>query len=131
MESNIYNNELNLRDMVDEQSPLKKFLFDDVSTLGDIVTFFNESNGMMKRNILRCIFSEKVFFDEKKDATIFYTKPIDIILLISNSLNLYKQKKQVHLDLFSCVAPLIEDRCNYSPLTDYVVLHRTWFSKPK
>ena len=105
MESNIYNNELNLRDMVDEQSPLKKFLFDDVSTLGDIVTFFNESNGMMKRNILRCIFSEKVFFDEKKDATIFYTKPIDIILLISNSLNLYKQKKQVHLDLFSCVAP--------------------------
>ena len=105
VESNIYNNELNLRDMVDEQSPLKKFLFDDVSTLGDIVTFFNESNGMMKRNILRCIFSEKVFFDEKKDATIFYTKPIDIILLISNSLNLYKQKKQVHLDLFSCVAP--------------------------
>ena len=64
----------------------------------------------------------------KKNATISYTKPIETILLISNSLNLYKQKKQVDIDLFSVVAPLIEQRCNYSPLTDYVVLHRTWFT---
>lgn len=117
--------------MVDEQSPLKKFLFEDIPLLINVLTFYKQSNGMMKRNILRCIFSEKIYFDEKKDATIIYTKPIETILLISNSLNLYKQKKQVNLDLFSCVAPLIEDRCNYSPLTDYVILHRTWYSKSK
>jgi len=129
VESNIYNNEVNLRDMVEEQSPLKKFLFNDVPLLGDVVTFFEQSNGVMKRNILRCIFSEKIYFDEKKDATISYTKPIETILMISNGLNLYKQKKQVDVDLFSLVAPLIEQRCNYSTLTDYVVLHRTWYQK--
>ena len=80
--------------MVDEQSPLKKFLFDDVPQLGDVTEFYKQSNGMMKRNILRCIFSEKIYFDEKKDATISYTKPIETILLISNSLNLYKQKNR-------------------------------------
>ena len=66
VESNIYNNEVNLRDIVDEQSPLRKFLFDDVPLIGDVVEFFKQSNGMMKRNILRCIFSEKIYFDEKK-----------------------------------------------------------------
>ena len=91
--------------MVDEQSPFKKFLFEDITVLTDVVSFYKQSNGMMKRNILRCIFSEKIYFDEKKDATIIYTKPIETILLISNSLNLYKQKKQVNLDLFSCIAP--------------------------
>jgi DNA invertase Pin-like site-specific DNA recombinase len=131
IESNIYRSEINLRDIVDEQSSFKKFLFEDIPLLVNVLTFYKQSNGMMKRNILRCIFSEKIYFDEKKDATIIYTKPIETILLISNSLNLYKQKKQVNLDLFSCVAPLIEDRCNYSPLTDYVILHRTWYSKSK
>ena len=105
VESNIYHLEVNLRDMVNEQSPLKKFLFEDVPLLGDIVSFFQQCNGVMKRNILRCIFSEKIYFDDNKDATIVYTKPIETILLISNSLNLYKQKKEVNYDLFSQVAP--------------------------
>jgi hypothetical protein len=123
--------EISLKDIVDEQSPIKKFLFEDIPLLTDVVSLYIQSNGMMKRNILRCIFSEKIYFNEKKDATIIYTKPIETILLISNSLNLYKQKKQVDLDLFSCVAPLIEDRCNYNPLSDYVILHKTWYVKSK
>ncbi len=97
--------EISLKDIVDEQSPIKKFLFEDIPLLTDVVSLYIQSNGMMKRNILRCIFSEKIYFNEKKDATIIYTKPIETILLISNSLNLYKQKKQVDLDLFSVVAP--------------------------
>jgi site-specific DNA recombinase len=131
VESNIYHNEVNLRDMVDEQSPLKKFLFDDVPLLGDVVEFFKQSNGVMKRNILRCIFSEKIHFNENKDATIVYTQPVEVILRVSKGLEGYKTKKEVSYDLFSQSAPLIDDRRNYSPLTDYVVLHRTWFSKPK
>jgi len=105
VELNIYQMEVNLRDIKDEQSPLKKFLFEDVPLLGDVVEFYSQSNGMMKRNILRCIFSEKIYFDEKKDATIVYTKPIETILMISNSLNSYKRKKQVDVDLFSHFAP--------------------------
>jgi hypothetical protein len=131
VETKIYRMEISLKDIVDEQSPIKKFLFEDIPLLTDVVSLYIQSNGMMKRNILRCIFSEKIYFDEKKDATIIYTKPIETILLISNSLNLYKQKKQVEIDLFSVVAPLIEDRCNYNPLSDYVILHKTWYVKFK
>jgi hypothetical protein len=131
VESNIYHNEVNLRDMVDEESPLKKFLFDDVPLLVDLVDFYKQSNGNMKRNILRCIFLEKIHFNEEKDATVIFTKPIDVITHISKGLEGYKQKKQVGLDLFSVFAPLIDDRRNYSPLTDYVILHRTWFSSTK
>jgi uncharacterized protein with PIN domain len=59
-------------------------------------------------HILRCIFSEKIYFDEKKDATIIYTKPIETILLISNSLNLYKQKKTGQFrPVFCCCSPKI------------------------
>jgi hypothetical protein len=131
VESNIYKMEVNLRDIKDETSPLKKFLFEDVPLLGDVVEFYSQSNGMMKRNILRCIFSEKIYFDEKKDATIVYTTPVETILMISNSLNSYKRKKQVNYDLFSHFARVIEDSCNYRPLSEYVIFHRTWFTKTK
>ena len=50
--------------------------------------------------------NEKIYFDEKKDATIIYTKPIETILLISNSLNLYKQKKTGQFrPVFCCCSP--------------------------
>ena len=125
MESNIYHTELNLRDIVDEQNPLKKFLFEDVPTLEHILEFYLKSTGVMKRRILGCIFSDKIYFDEKKDATISYTKPIEIIFQIFNHLQSGKIKKQVEFDLFSQVAPLIYETSSYQPLTEYVILYRT------
>ena len=91
--------------MVDEQNPLKKFLFEDVPTLEHIVEFYQKSTGVMKRRILGCIFSEKIYFNEEKDATIIYTKPIEVILQISNELGNHKRKKEVNYDLFSQLAP--------------------------
>jgi len=127
VESNIYHTELNLRDIVDEQNPLKKFLFEDVPTLEHIVEFYQKSTGVMKRRILGCIFSDKIYFNEKKDATISYTKPIEVIFQIFNQLQSGKIKKQVDVDLFSLVAPLIENTSSYSPLVEYVILFRTSF----
>ena len=91
--------------MVDEQNPLKKFLFDDIPTLEHIVEFYQRSTGVMKRRILGCIFSEKIYFNEEKDATIIYTKPIEVILHIYNELQNRGNKKRGHLDLFSSIAP--------------------------
>lgn len=125
MESNIYHTELNLRDIVDEQNPLKKFLFEDVPTLEHIVEFYQKSTGVMKRRILSCIFSEKIHFNEVKDATIIYTKPIEVILQIFNELQSYKNKKQANYDLFSQLAPLINDTSSYQPLVEYIILYRT------
>ena len=105
IESNIYHTELNLRDIVDEQNPLKKFLFNDVPTLEHIVEFYKKSSGVLKRRILSCIFSEKIYFNKEKDATIVYTKPIEVILQIFNELQSHKNKKQANYDLFSQLAP--------------------------
>jgi hypothetical protein len=111
--------------MVDEQNPLKKFLFEDVPTLEHIVEFYQKSTGVMKRRILGCIFSEKIYFNEGKDATIIYTKPIEVILQIFNELQNRGNKKRGQLDLFSQVAPLIEDSSSYQPLVEYIILYRT------
>lgn len=91
--------------MVDEQNPLKKFLFEDVSTLELFVEFYKKGSGVMKRRILSCIFSEKIYFNEEKDETIIYTNPIEVILEIFNELQSHKNKKQVNYNLFSQLAP--------------------------
>jgi hypothetical protein len=127
VESKIYHTELNLRDMVDEQNPLKKFLFEDVPTLEHIVEFYKMSNGVMKRRILGCIFSEKIYFNEEKDATIIYTKPIEVIIQIFNELQNSGNKKRGQLDLFSQPAPPLYETSNYQPLVDYVILFRTHY----
>jgi len=52
----------------------------------------------MKRRILGCIFSEKIYFNKEKDATIIFTKPIEVILQIFNQLENHKKKKEVEND---------------------------------
>ena len=111
--------------MVDEQNPLKKFLFEDVPTLEHIVEFYQKTTGVMKRRILGCIFSEKIYFNEEKDATIIYTKPIEVILQIFNELQNRGNKKVGTMTDFSLIAPLIEDSSSYQPLVEYVILYRT------
>ena len=110
--------------MVDEQNPLKKFLFEDVPTLEHIVEFYKKCSGVMKRRILSCIFSEKIYFNEEKDATIIYTKPIEVILQIFNELQNRGNKKRGHLDLFSQLAPLTDERCNYDTMIEYVTIRK-------
>jgi hypothetical protein len=124
VESKIYHTELNLRDIVDEHTPLKKFLFEDVPTLEHIVEFYQKSTGVMKRRVLSCIFSEKIHFNEEKDATVTYTKPIEVIFQIFNELQSHKNKKQVISDLFSQVAPLSEERCSYNWMIEYVTIKK-------
>jgi len=124
VESNIYHTEINLRDIVDEQNPLKKFLFEDVPTLEHIVEFYQRSTGVMKRRILGCIFSEKIYFNLEKDATISYTKPIEVIFQIFNQLQSGKIKKQVDVDLFSLVAPITNERCSYNSMIEFVFINK-------
>ncbi len=78
----------------------------------------------MKRRILSCIFSEKIHFNEEKDATIIYTKPIEVILLIFNELQNRGHKRRGQLDLFFQLAPLTDERCNYNPMIEYVTIRK-------
>jgi hypothetical protein len=111
--------------MVDEHTPLKKFLFQDLPTLEYILDFYQKSTGVVKRRILSCIFQEKLYFNEEKDATIIFTKPIEVINMIFNELENRKKEKEVNLDLFSQLAPLIYDTSRYQPMVEYIILYRT------
>jgi hypothetical protein len=103
---------------------LKKFLFEDTQRLLDLVEFYKQVKGTMKRQILNCILSEKVYFDPNKDATVKYTPPIDVILSISEGLVGRGKKKQVDVDLFSLFAPLIDERCSYNSIIEYVTIRK-------
>jgi len=127
IESKVYHTEVNLRDITDEQTPMKKFLFEDVPTLEHIVDFYKQSNGVMKRRILGCIFSEKVYFNKEKHPVVKYTKPIELIKLIFNEIKIQKNKKEVENDLFSQLAPLTTDKSSYQPMVEYVILYKTMF----
>lgn len=127
VEARIYHTERNLRDMGDEQTPLKKYLYEDIRTLEYIVDFYQRSNGVLKKRILSCMFSEKIYFDEKKDTTIKFTKPVELMFQIFNELENPETKKEVEIDLFNQFAPLIYNSSNYHPLTEYVILYKTQF----
>jgi uncharacterized circularly permuted ATP-grasp superfamily protein len=105
VESSIFQTEITLRDTQEEHTPIKKFLFEDTPRLLDLVEFYKQVKGTMKRQILNCIFSEKVYFDDEKVATVKYTPPIDVILSITEGLVGTNKKKQVNYDLFSKFAP--------------------------
>jgi len=127
VEAKIYHTERNLRDMGGDQTPLKKYLYEDIRTLEYIVDFYQQSTGVLKKRILSCMFSEKIYFDEKKDTTIKFTKPIELMFQIFNELENPETKKQVEFDLFSQLARLIYNSSNYHPLTEYVILYKTQF----
>lgn len=127
VEAKIYHTGRNLRDMGAEQTPLKKYLFEDIRTLEYIVDFYQQSTGVLKKRILSCMFSEKIQFDEKKDTTIKFTKPVELMFQIFNELENPETKKEVEFDLFNQFAPLIYNSSNYHPLTEYVILYKTQF----
>jgi len=73
--------------------------------LEDLLDFYRKSDGATKRKILSCIFSQKIHFDDKKDAAITFTQPIEILINTSKVLEGRKIKQEVKNDLLSTLAP--------------------------
>ncbi len=61
--------------------------------MSDIVQYYRKSDGNTKKKILSCILSEKISFDENKDAAISYTLPIRVLFNSSKGLEGSKNKK--------------------------------------
>ena len=85
---------------------------------------YQKVDGKTKKQILSCIFSEKIYFNEEKDATIIYTKPIEVIFQIFNELQSHKIKKVGTMTDFSSLAPLTDERCNYNAMIEYVTIRK-------
>ena len=77
-----------------------------VPMLEDLVGFYKSVDGRTKNKILGCIFSEKLYLEEKKVTTPKFTSPIELLLNASKVLQNCKNKKEVNNDLFLQLAPL-------------------------
>ena len=94
-----------LDDVIQEIDPVNEYLSKYVPLLEDLLNFYRKSDGKIKKKILSCIFSEKIHFDENRDAAISYTTPISVLFNASKVLGGLKKEKEVKNDLLSTLAP--------------------------
>ena len=95
----------NLAGLEEQISPIKEYLNNQVPMLANILEYFQKSDGKTKNKILGCILSEKITFDENKDAAISFVTPVTILLNAGKGLVKGKKEKEVKNDLLSYVAP--------------------------
>ena len=90
--------------------------------LENLVGFYKSVDGRTKNKILGCIFSEKLYLEEKKVATPKFTTPIELLLNASKVLQNCKNKKEVKNDLFLQFAPPIGESYNFDAMIAYSIL---------
>ena len=94
-----------LTDLKEKGSPYTIYISKTVPMLEDLMTFYRNSNGMTKKKILSCIFSEKIVLDKGRVATRPFTPPIEILFNASKILENSKNRQEVENDLLSIMAP--------------------------
>ena len=103
--SRLFNEKNKLQELQEVLSPFREYLDKQVPMLEDLVGFYKSVDGRTKNKILGCIFSEKLYLEEKKVATPKFTTPIELLLNASKVLQNCKNKKEVNNDLFLQLAP--------------------------
>jgi hypothetical protein len=83
---------------------------------------YKSVDGRTKNKILGCIFSEKLYLEEKKVATPKFTTPIELLLNASKVLQNCRNKKEVNNDLFVQLAPPIGESCSFTSMIDYSII---------
>ncbi|WP_292901548.1 hypothetical protein [Nonlabens sp.] len=111
IDTKVYEKERSLKEMNEELSPYKEFLNRHVPALEDLTSLYQKVDGKTKKQILICIFSEKVHFENGKAAAPTYTPPIDILINARGVLEGSKNKKEVISDLLCTLAPPIVRSC--------------------
>ncbi len=101
----LFNEKSKLQEQQEVLSPFREYLDNQVPMLEDLVGFYKSVDGRTKNKILGCIFSEKLYLEEKKVATPKFTTPIELLLNASKVLQNGKNKKEVKNDLFLQLAP--------------------------
>jgi len=94
-----------LNDLKQQITPYQTYINKTVPMLENISEFYKNSNGMTKKKILACIFSEKLILEQGKVASIPFTIPIQVLINTSKVLGRSKKKKEVEKDLLLTLAP--------------------------
>ena len=105
IDSNLFILNNKLRELESIGSPIKTYLDKEVPILENILNFYRKSDGVTKKRILSCIFSEKLHFEDGKVAAIPFTKGVEILLNASKVLEGRKKEKEVCQDLLYTLAP--------------------------
>jgi DNA invertase Pin-like site-specific DNA recombinase/uncharacterized protein YdcH (DUF465 family) len=105
LDTKVFEKERTLRDMNEEHSPYKEYLNKHVPALEDLTSLYQKVDGKTKKQILSCIFSEKVHFENGKAATPKYTPPIEVLINARGVLEGSKNNKEVYKDLLCTLAP--------------------------
>jgi hypothetical protein len=85
-------------------SPYKEYINNHIPMLENLLEFYQNSSGKVKNKILSCIFSEKIHFDENRDAAISFKEPVKVLLNASKVLQKGKKEKEVKKDLLPILA---------------------------
>ena len=105
LDTKVFEKERTLKDMNEEHSPYKEYLNKHVPALEDMTSLYQKVDGKTKKQILSCIFSEKVHFENGKAATPKYTPPIEVLINARGVLEGSKNKQEVYKDLLCTLAP--------------------------
>jgi hypothetical protein len=129
IDTKVFEKERSLKEMNEELSPYKEYLNRHVPALEDLTSLYQKVDGKTKKQILSCIFSEKVHFENGKAAAPKYTPPIEVLINARGVLEGSKNKKEVYKDLLCTLAPLTDERCSYNVMIEYVAIKKlTGFS---
>ncbi len=105
IDADLFQLERRITELNEETTPYKDYINNQVPMLENLVEFYQNSDGKTKNKILSCIFSEKIYFDEKKDAAISFHEPIQVLINASKVLKGCKKEKEVKKDLLPTLAP--------------------------
>jgi len=112
LDTKVFEKERSLKEMNEEFSPIKEYLNNHVPALEDLTSLYQKVDGKTKKQILSCIFSEKVHFENGKAAAPKYTPPIEVLINARGVLESSKNKKEVISDLLCTLAPLTHQSCS-------------------
>ncbi len=105
LDTKVFEKERTLKEMNEEHSPYKEYLNKHVPALEDLTSLYQKVDGKTKKQILSCIFSEKVHFENGKAATPKYTPPIEVLINARGVLEGSKNKKETISSLLCTLAP--------------------------
>ena len=86
---------------------METYISKTVPMLENLTGYYKQADGQTKREILGCIFSEKLVFEKGRVATIHFTEPIQILFKITKVLQGSENKKEVENNLLSTLAPQV------------------------
>jgi site-specific DNA recombinase len=105
IDSKVFEVNSKLTEFGNQISPIKDYLNNHVPMMENILDYYLKSDGKTKNKILSCILSEKISFDENKDAAISFTTPVSILINAGKGLKKGRKEKEVRNDLLSYMAP--------------------------